>query len=83
MIPSIVAVVPPSLVVLTHVFVEEMIRERSLISHILHFSLCDVALAIVSEPIAWNGFLLVLATRAAALAFVLTRVVPRLDHVNA
>ena len=72
-----------ALVILTHVLVEEVIRERSLISHIPHFSLCDVALAIVTEPIAWNGFLFVLATRAAALAFVLTRVVPRLNHVNA
>jgi hypothetical protein len=67
---------------LTHILVEEVIRERSLISHIPHFSLCDVALAIVTEPIAWNGFLCVLATRAAALVSVLTRVVSKSYHVD-
>jgi hypothetical protein len=82
-ISFVVVVVSPALVVLTLIFVEEMIRERSLISHILHFSLCDVALAIVSGPVAWNGLLLVLATRAGALVSALTRVVHRPDHVNA
>jgi hypothetical protein len=82
-ISFVVVVISPALVVLTHVFVEEMIRERSLISHILHFSLCDVALAIVPEPIAWSGFLFVLVMRAAALVSVLTRVVPRSYHVDA
>ena len=55
-----------ALVILTHILVEEVIRERSLISYVPHFSLCDVALAIVTEPIAWSGFLCVLAMRVLA-----------------
>jgi hypothetical protein len=70
------------LVILTHIFVEEVIRERSLISYILHFPLCDVALAIMMEPIAWSGLLCVLAMRAATLVSVLTRVVSRSYHVD-
>ena len=72
-----------ALVILTHILVEEVIREGSLISYVLHFSLCDVALAIMTEPIAWSGLLCVLATRAAALVSIFARVVPRSYHVDA
>jgi hypothetical protein len=71
------------LVILTHILVEEVIREGSLISYVLHFSLCDVALAIMMEPIAWSGLLCVLAMRAAALVSIFARVVPRSYHVDA
>ena len=81
-ISFIIVVVSPGLVILTHILVEEVIRERSLISYVPYFSLCDVALAIVTEPIAWSGFLCVLAMRAAALISVLTRVVSRSYHVD-
>ena len=78
----IIVVLTPALVVLTHILVEEVIRERSLISYVLHFSLCDVALAVVAEPIARSGFLCVFAMREAALISILTRVVPRSHHVD-
>ena len=78
----IIVVVSPALVILTHILVEEVIRERSLISYVLHFSLCDVALAVLAEPFAWSGFLCVFAMRAAALISVLTRVVPRSHLVD-
>ena len=51
-ISFIIVVGSSALVILTHILVEEVIRERSLISHIPYFSLCDVAFAIVPEPIA-------------------------------
>jgi hypothetical protein len=82
-ISFIIIVGPSALVILTHIFVEEVIRERSLISYVLHFSLCDVALAIMMEPIAWSGLFCVLAMRAAALISIFARVVPRPYHVDA
>ena len=72
-----------ALVILTHILVEEVIREGSLIPYVLHFSLCDVAPAIMTEPIAWSGLLCVLATRATALVYIFARVVPRSYHVDA
>ncbi|KAK1650320.1 hypothetical protein QYE76_068125 [Lolium multiflorum] len=71
-----------ALVILTHILVEEMIRERSLISYVLHFSLCHVALAILAEPIARSGFLCIFAMRAAALISILASVVSRSYHVD-
>ena len=44
-----------------------------------HYRVCPY---IVSEPVAWNGFFLVFAVRAAALVSVLTRVVPESYHVD-
>ena len=78
----IIVVVSPALVISTHILVEEVIREGSLISHVLHFSLCDVALAILTEPIAWSGLLCVFAMRVAVLIPALLRVVSKLYHVD-
>ena len=80
-ISFIIIVGPSALVILTHIFVEEVIRERSLIPYVFHLSLCVVALAVLAEPIAWSGFLCIFAMRAAALVSVLTRVVRRSYHV--
>ena len=76
-ISFVVVVVSPALVVLTLIFVEEVLGERSLVLQIPHLLLYDVALVIMLGPVAWDGLLLFLATRATAFVFVLTRVVHR------
>src|SRR5215218_977445 len=78
----IIVVVSPALVISTNILVEEVIREGSLVSYVLHFPLCDVALAILTEPIAWSGPLSVLALRAAVLIPVLLRAVSKLYHTD-
>src|SRR5215218_5066484 len=81
-ISFIIVAVSPALVIPTHLLVEEVIREGSLISYVLHFSLCDVALAILTEPIAWSGLFCVFAMRVAVLIPALLRGVPKLYHVD-
>ncbi|KAK1669329.1 hypothetical protein QYE76_057488 [Lolium multiflorum] len=81
-ISFIIVAVSPALVIPTHILVEEVIREGSLISYVLHFSLCDVALAILTEPIAWSGLLCVFAMRVAVLIPALLRGVSKLYHVD-
>jgi hypothetical protein len=80
---SITVIGSPALTILINIFVEEVIREGSLISYILHLSLCDIALAIMTEPIAWSGLFCILAVRAAALISIFARVVSRSYHVDA
>jgi hypothetical protein len=79
----IIVAVSPALIIPTHVLIEEVIREGLLISYVLNFPLCDVALAILTEPIAWSGPLCVLAMRVAVLIPALRRVVSTLYQVDA
>ena len=78
----IIVAVSLALIIPTHILIEEVIREGSLISYVFNFPLCDIALAILTEPIAWSGPLCVLALRAAVLIPVLLRAVSKLYHTD-
>ena len=81
-ISFVISVVPPASVVLTLIFVKEMRGEWSLIPHVLHLFLSDVASVIISGPIAWAGLLLFLATGATDSLLVSVMVVHMPCHAN-
>src|SRR3954470_12426514 len=68
-ISFVLDVVPPTSIVLPLIFVQEMRGERPLVPHAPHLFPGEVPSIIISEPIAWVGFLFFFAPTPSSLSW--------------